>query len=450
MRIHHKKFAKVGLDILLAVGGIVFLLWYFAPPKEFFEKQFSFDLETAPRESIFRIFSGARLPKFTTAVIEPQDVKPGDIQKLTVGLEDPDGVVSVTAETELDRGINRLDLELVQGDEKSGYWTNAWIVRDTHSKIYRTKFIARDRLGRENSITLAWSDTCTSPYSGLWTIAATCSISGVDGADNGNIDIGGTFDITITAGATLVYNAGNQISLSTGRLIVNDTGQIKQANLFVTDNDNDGYANPNFSRTYSTAASLTNYVRRYTLATTPYDCDDTNSIVQINRTQRYDADADAYTVTGPSICASAASWSDAACSAAGSNYMKNSAGTCVIVGTLSGTDCYDFNANAKPGQTGWFTAVRGASPDSAGNTGSSYDYNCDSVETQQFGVTTGLCACNDSSTTQGYITSAPACGVSGTFQNGCVLSCNACCGSRSNDSFANYTNNQSARIQDCH
>jgi hypothetical protein len=50
------------------------------------------------------------------------------------------------------------------------------------------------------------------------------------------------------------------------------------------------------------------------------------------------------------------------------------------------TDCYDLNANAHPRSdcpaACGFMNVRGSNSDSAGHTGNSFDYNCDSVQTQ--------------------------------------------------------------------
>ncbi|MDP3992546.1 MAG: hypothetical protein Q8P79_03520 [Nanoarchaeota archaeon] len=93
----------------------------------------------------------------------------------------------------------------------------------------------------------------------------------------------------------------------------------------------------------------------------------------------------------------------------------------------TGQDCYDSNANAKPGQTTYFPTHRGDN---------SYDYNCDSgVETKQFtaigdtGATiyydasfncvslfdSGNGPCNCQNDDEGWIGSVPACGVSGNY-----------------------------------
>jgi hypothetical protein len=365
------RLGKLSFKALITIAALLWLLWYFAPRELIEKRALPIELSPQPGREIFRIFSGQeRFPKFSLAIIEPQDVKPGDVQKLTVQIEDPAGIREVIAITELDHETFKLPLELASGTPLSGYWTNAWIVRDTHSKTYRTKFIAINKKGVKNTITLAWQDGCTSPYGGDWIIAATCSIGGVDGADNGNIDIGGTYDITLLAGATLVYNPGRQIAMRTGRLIINDTAQIKEAYLFVTDADNDGYAPSTFSRTYSTSATLSGWVRRYTLQTNPFDC-------------------------------------------------------------------YDANANARPGQTGWFTVNRGDG---------SFDYNCNGVIEYQYGVTTDLCGCGDATMAAGYTTN-PGCGVAGTYYTSCTQV--GLCGSRSVDSTWNYDNIAVSRTQAC-
>ncbi len=339
-----RKIGKIVAEAILIIAGILYLLWHFAP-RELIEKRFSLDLSQVPGREIFRILSGEeKFPKFKLAVIEPRDVKPGDMQKLTVHIEDPAGVKTVKAVTELDHGKFELTLELVGGNNRSGFWTNAWIVKDTHSKIYRTKFIAVNYLGKENSITLAWSDTCTPPYGGDWNIYSgeNCTVGGIDGADNGNIIFQTGGSITILNGATLVYNSGRYISIGPGTIAINTGGQIVEANLFVTDSDNDGYAPSSFSRTYSTAGSLSGWVRRYTLATNPYDC-------------------------------------------------------------------YDANANARPNQTSYFTVNRGDG---------SFDYNCNGSIEYQYGITSDLCECGDSSMTPGYTTN-PGCGNAGTYYTQC-------------------------------
>jgi hypothetical protein len=77
------------------------------------------------------------------------------------------------------------------------------------------------------------------------------------------------------------------------------------------------------------------------------------------RNRYYDGDGDSYGM-GSLVCVGNHA-----------NYVDNS------------NDCYDGNANAKPGQTTYYTAHRGDN---------SWDYNCDSgVETKQWTMTDGMC-----------------------------------------------------------
>lgn len=84
------------------------------------------------------------------------------------------------------------------------------------------------------------------------------------------------------------------------------------------------------------------------------------------------------------------------------------------------TDCGDGDANAHPGQTTYYTTTFNNTV-SADTT--SYDWNCDGSETQQYATATYTCAgCTNGSgyasfqnTTNGYQTSVPACGVAGTY-----------------------------------
>jgi hypothetical protein len=82
------------------------------------------------------------------------------------------------------------------------------------------------------------------------------------------------------------------------------------------------------------------------------DCDDSTNTKWQNLTCYLDADGDSYTVAGgTSVC------KGASCASPVSSYKALS----------SPVDCYDSNANAKPGQTAYYTVNRGDG---------SFDYNC--------------------------------------------------------------------------
>jgi len=281
------KLIKLAFEVLLIVVGLVFLVWWYGSGQRFNVKPIrpaAIQFEAGPNRSVYRIMTaGERFPRLKLAVIEPKDVKPGDIQQLTVEVEDPAGISRVYAETELDHGLKRLPLELRLGSNQSGFWTNAWRVSDTTSKTYRTKFFAVNQKGQAASVVLAWSDPCTPPLAGDWTVDASCSISGVTGADNGNINFTGAFTMTINAGATVAFNSGKQISLGTsGVIAVADTAQIKKTKLWITDADADNYAPSSYS-TLAQDSRPSGYSRRYSIAGTN-DCYDAGATTNPGQT----------------------------------------------------------------------------------------------------------------------------------------------------------------------
>lgn len=88
--------------------------------------------------------------------------------------------------------------------------------------------------------------------------------------------------------------------------------------------------------------------------------------------------------------------------------------------TSTTADCCDSDANAKPGQTSYFTTAR--------TTCGGYDYNCNSSEEQQNTSGVSFSTCVDVGGSCGYGTvgnsgwsgSVPACGAAGTWQDaGC-------------------------------
>jgi hypothetical protein len=74
-------------------------------------------------------------------------------------------------------------------------------------------------------------------------------------------------------------------------------------------------------------------------------------------------------------------------------------------GACGGNDCCDFDSRAHPGDTSYYAA-----PDACG----SFDYDCDGKEEEKYGVGScqlGFFVCNGA----GFDKTAPACGVSATF-----------------------------------
>lgn len=267
-------------------------------------------------------------PRFEEVDINPRKVSVGDRQKLIVKMEEPDQAVSVKAVTELDSLVKEITLE----KKASGEWQGEWTVEDTSTKTYRTTFIAADRDGQENKFTMAWSDPCNGiPLGGDGTLGADCTISGVDGIDNGSLNLNGR-TLTIPAGATFAWNSGKTITAN-GTIAV--SGQLKKTKLWIKDADNDGYA-PNATDELAQESQPAGYQRRYTR-----------------------------------------------------------------IGT---NDCYDSNANAKPGQTSVFSSNRGDG---------SFDYDCDGgISASPYDIGTGLnfgggqcCYSHWYVTTDGYLNS---------------------------------------------
>jgi hypothetical protein len=82
---------------------------------------------------------------------------------------------------------------------------------------------------------------------------------------------------------------------------------------------------------------------------------------------------------------------------------------------LSGGDCFDQNADARPGQTGFFAADRGDG---------SFDYDCNGSETVQFSAFAFCGPAPVCGFTRGWLAGIPACGNDGEFLVDCGgLSC---------------------------
>ncbi len=113
-----------------------------------------------------------------------------------------------------------------------------------------------------------------------------------------------------------------------------------------------------------------------------------------------DSDGDLYSPT-PTTCSTTG----------GAGYVRKNKLAATTV------DCGDGDANAKPGQTTYFTGtfVNGV------NALLTHDWNCDGTETQQYTAVYACNACTNGSgyaSTQNTVTgfaSVPACGVSGTY-----------------------------------
>lgn len=280
----------------------------------------------------------------------------------------------------------------------------------------------------------SYAISCSPPISGNYTLTESCTFANtVDGVDAGTgttntavmtipnavaLTVGsianqtiGWGSITIQRGGSIIINKGVGASLIKGPIYMTDadadgypasTAQNlssgKRRNLMTTlstadCNDNDASKYQNLTNGYPdsdgdtyTSGGLVAVCQgasfpTYNISTSPYraaangaDCNDSSASVWQNLTGYADADADGYgTSTASQVCSGAS---------LPAGYVSNN------------TDCYDSNANAKPGQTGWFTTNRGDG---------SFDYNCDGnvasvISGNRMGYTIPSCAASDSAT----------------------------------------------------
>lgn len=330
-------------------------------------------------------------PKILQATINPPDVHVGDIQRLSIVVQSDLPLEYVEARIQTDHGTTTLRLALAgpttaaqivpdrygvasdrhlvfldasaspTKDTKPAFYpeiahaadsapvtyTGHWTVKDTHDTYYRTVFAVKDASHPENTVTLAWSDACGIPTTGAWTMSTSCTISSIDGVEEGNA--------TLNSG-TLTLNAdfgfSNSLIVSGGTIAVSTGSSLIQGYRWVTDNDADGVSPAGFS-TVLAANQPAGYSRRAYTGTG--DCNDGDAGVWQNLTGHLDADGDGYgAVSGQSVCSG---------DSPPAPYVADN------------TDCYDSNANAHPGQTSYFTTNRGD-----GN----YDYDCSGAADQQY------------------------------------------------------------------
>ncbi len=172
--------------------------------------------------------------------------------------------------------------------------------------------------------------------------------------------------MTLNNNETLV--AGS-INLTGGSIAIADGAQIKiNEPVWIIDADGDGYGSNDGKLYYGT--QFTGGVRKNLAVVT--DCNDGSAQVFITRAQCYaDADGDTYTagLAANTTCVNSASCDTVTRASASTN---GAAVTNYTAGRLRNyasatSDCYDANANAKPGSTTCSTTNRGDG---------SFDYNC--------------------------------------------------------------------------
>ncbi len=115
-------------------------------------------LEFAAEGYYIMINSENNNPIITNAYVEPTDVRPGDKMLVSADVRDEAGIRSVIAEMPHEKGVDVLDLELVEGTKYKGTWQNTWNVHDTIEKGYVTKIIAENEKGESYEADVYWTD----------------------------------------------------------------------------------------------------------------------------------------------------------------------------------------------------------------------------------------------------------------------------------------------------
>lgn len=308
----------------------------------------------APGKQVYSISQTTHSPNFTGVVIDPEDVKLGQTQTMTVTINDEKAPIKeVIAEIETDKGIIKNTLNKISGTDQNGVWQGSWIVKDTHDTTYVTTFKAVNKIGEKGEARLSWTDPGCSADANKGTSFTTtinCTITGVDGADGGTFTIAAGHTVMISAGATLVAGIFT-IPTGGGTLISNSTGGINVAStnvICMNDADADNYSSATTQYLATTSCAAGQRRRNLMTSIVTLDCNDasynTSNVCCTVATRYQDADGDTY--GNPSVSISA-------CPTAG--YVDNA------------SDCYDANANAKPGSTTCSATNRGDG---------SYDYNC--------------------------------------------------------------------------
>ncbi len=77
-------------------------------------------------------------------VIDPIDPNSGEIQKLTIYINNSTPIISATAMVETDNNQIEQPLTLSNGNNRAGIWTTSWEVSDTYNNTYRINLTITD------------------------------------------------------------------------------------------------------------------------------------------------------------------------------------------------------------------------------------------------------------------------------------------------------------------
>jgi len=315
--------------------------------------------------------------KFWEGNITPLKVHPGDTQSMRIVVSGINGIKSVIAEIETDNGTTTVELkktgtisfrdldprfsevmvnennELVMLDKEEAkehrlaliaseetnssssvkiakasenndekeVFEGSWLVKDTSVRDYITIFRAEDNDGNQDSLTLAWSDPCKlSDNTTNWPLKDGVTTNRPCAINQPyGVENGTT---TLMTGADILIGSSGKLVFNPGYGISMDGGKISFSGT-----------GGSFGKGYLWAL---------------------------------DADNDGYTGAETRQVTNSTT-------SPGTGWKRQKDLT------SAENDCYDSNANAKPGQTAYFTTHRGDN---------SFDYNCDGSSTYNDGINT--------------------------------------------------------------
>jgi hypothetical protein len=311
----------------------------------------------------FKVSSADRYPKFITGFIDPLDVKVGDIQKMLVAINNDQPLKRVWAEIETDNGVRILDLvpessaPMSSKDYKDEPYlvdeNGVLVLNDGNNEDLLVKFV--DTVSAQNKVTQyryegEWKveDTHTRTYQTRFVVEdvtgrldsitlawsdPVCSFDSNDGTLlNSCSPTGGVEGFDSASAINTTIGTGLTVNLTNAVLAFNPGTSVL------------------LSSTGKIILSSGGKIQKY------YQC--------VN-----DSDNDTYP---SSVARSTSTASDC-----GSMYRVYERSTTA--------DCYDNNANAKPGQTTAYGGNRGSTgygalvTDSTAQ-GLSFDYDCNGVE----------------------------------------------------------------------
>lgn len=324
---------------------------------------------------VFRVAEAATLePQIIQVDVNPPEVTPGDIQKMYAIVSDPVPIVSVTATIRTDHGTTTVPLSPAGTVQPSALLPQKYYV----AKDGMLGFLSSNpKIAAEELQTagVAFADTPQVKYAGSWKVKDTHDIYYTTIFTAKDAD-GRTNSATIAWRdncPAFTDNASNTLSTT--------------CTMTYTDGVNGGNISVSGSLTLSSGGDLVfNSGHSITISSGGKIIISGGEIQKGILEEGTDNDGDGY--PGDFIYA-----------ASGTDRSK------------SEIDCYDSNASAYPGETSYFTVVRGSSTDAWGNTGNSYDYNCDGVVTEEFTQEVTSCIQGGSTpcNTGGTACSSPTC-----------------------------------------